>query len=193
MNDVISSAALGGFAVGGTLQAGTLRLGQTLRLPAGEVITVKALHSRNQPTTQVTAGDHVEVGLAGVPDVHGIEVGTVLSDPASPARLVSKVEVTLRTLQPPAPLTKGQPFEMYCHAAAVCVTLRKIVCALDKQGRRAAGRPRALLPGSGAVVKLALERPICVERHVDCRPLGKFVLREGGRTLAVGVITALLR
>ncbi|KAL1498509.1 hypothetical protein AB1Y20_013832 [Prymnesium parvum] len=191
VNDVSSSA--GGLVVVGTLQSGTLRQGQKMLLPGHEVVTLKTLHSRNQPALQATAGDHVELGLHGVPDAHAIDVGSVLSAPNSPARLVRCIEVTLRTFQPPAPLTKGQPFEMYCHTSAVCATLRKIVCSVDKFGQRTESRPRSLLGGTAAVVQLDLERSICVELHNDCRQLGRLVLREAGRTLAAGVVTAIIR
>eukprot|EP00966_Prymnesium_polylepis_P291970 6742956-Prymnesium_polylepis.1 len=96
----------------------------------------------------------------------------------------------LRTLQPPAPLTKGQPFELHCHASCVPVTLRKIVAGIDKAGVRTERKPRALLPGSGAVVQLELERPVAIEKAEDVRQMGRVVLREAGATLAAGVVTA---
>jgi elongation factor 1 alpha-like protein len=38
------------------------------------------------------------------------------------------------------------------------------------------------------VVELVPERPLVAERYADCRALGRLALREGGRTLAVGVV-----
>ena len=34
------------------------------------------------------------------------------------------------------------------------------------------------------------ERPVCLERYSDLRALGRVALRDGGRTVAVGVVTA---
>jgi translation elongation factor EF-1alpha len=42
------------------------------------------------------------------------------------------------------------------------------------------------------VVILELEHEIPVETHADCRALGRIVLRAGGESVAVGVITQLL-
>jgi len=53
-------------------------------------------------------------------------------------------------------------------------------------------RPRVLLPGGAAVVQLQLSRAVCVELYAACRPMGRVVLREGGKTLAAGTITAVL-
>ena len=69
VNDVYRSLMLGPATVSGTLQAGTLSVGQPLMLlPGGGTHTVKALASRGEAAAAVTAGDHVELSLAPPPD-----------------------------------------------------------------------------------------------------------------------------
>jgi elongation factor 1 alpha-like protein len=55
-----------------------------------------------------------------------------------------------------------------------------------------AQRPRFLTGGVTAAVDITLNDRICMENFVDCRPLGRFVLRKSGETIAVGVIDAVL-
>eukprot|EP00964_Phaeocystis_antarctica_P003468 scaffold1873_cov74-Phaeocystis_antarctica.AAC.2 len=38
-------------------------------------------------------------------------------------------------------------------------------------------------------VLIEFERPVCVQLHAECKPMGRLVLREAGATLAAGVIT----
>ena len=57
---------------------------------------------------------------------------------------------------------------------------------------RAAARPRFLVAQSAAVVQLRFESPICLQPHAVCRGLGRLVLREAGRTLAAGIVTAIV-
>ena len=64
--------------------------------------------------------------------------------------------------------------------------------AEDAEGQRLATRPRFLLPNTSAAIALALERPTCLELHEECKQMGRIVLREGGRTVAVGVITGVV-
>ena len=45
--------------------------------------------------------------------------------------------------------------------------------------------------GAVAVVQLAVEKPICVELFSDVPQLGRFTLRDEGRTIAVGKIVKL--
>ena len=90
-------------------------------------------------------------------------------------------------------LCRGAPCELFCHASSTPAALSQLVCSLDRQGGRRAGpRPRALSPGDTALVQLTLERAICLELYRDCRSMGRVVLRDGGKTLAAGVVTAIL-
>lgn len=51
---------------------------------------------------------------------------------------------------------------------------------------------RMLLSGQHAIVDVALERPVPMERAKDVADLGRIVLRDGGRTLAVGEVIEIL-
>ena len=191
VHDTFQGSHLGPVAVSGTLQAGTLRAGQKLLLlPGCELLTAKALLSRGVPVGEATAGDHVEVGLAGCAADTSIAQGSVLCDPQRAAPLATRVEVQLRVFDVAVPLTKGQPFELYLHTASCSCVLRKVLAGLDRLGKPTAAKPRCLVSQSAALVVLELERPLCVQRHADCKPMGRLVLREAGKTLAMGIITA---
>ena len=45
--------------------------------------------------------------------------------------------------------------------------------------------------GAVAIVQLAVEKPICVELFSDVPQLGRFTLRDEGRTIAIGKIIKL--
>jgi hypothetical protein len=67
--------------------------------------------------------------------------------------------VTLRTLSPAVPLTRGQPFELFLHSSSCAATLHKIVAAVGRAGERLEGpKPRTLPAGSAAVVQLQVRR-----------------------------------
>lgn len=55
-----------------------------------------------------------------------------------------------------------------------------------------AERPRILTSGSTAEVKVVTKRGLCVETFKEARALGRFVLRRGTQTVAMGVIDTLL-
>lgn len=61
-----------------------------------------------------------------------------------------------------------------------------------KTGEVTKARPRALIKGQTAVVVVTPVRAMCLEQYSDYKALGRIALREGGRTLAVGIVTAIL-
>ena len=81
---------------------------------------------------------------------------------------------------------------MHVHAAHEAGHVSRLIALLDaKTGEVRRARPRALARGATALVEVELARPLCLETYADCRPLGRVALRDGGHTLAVGVVTAL--
>jgi elongation factor 1 alpha-like protein len=42
------------------------------------------------------------------------------------------------------------------------------------------------------MIEVTCPRGMCLEEYSDLKPLGRVALRDGGRTLAVGVVTRLL-
>lgn len=57
---------------------------------------------------------------------------------------------------------------------------------------RPQARPRCLTRGQSALVEVTSSRGLVLEEYAHYRALGRVALREGGRTLAVGVVTQLL-
>lgn len=48
---------------------------------------------------------------------------------------------------------------------------------------------RCLTKNTTANIELELSRPVCLELYQDCRDLGRFMLRYGGKTIAAGIVT----
>ena len=53
-------------------------------------------------------------------------------------------------------------------------------------------RRRCLTKGQTAMVEVTAARALCLEEYGDLKALGRIALRDGGRTVAVGVVTKLL-
>lgn len=54
-----------------------------------------------------------------------------------------------------------------------------------------------LLPGTEgcpfvAMLQIVPDEPVCIERYTDFRAFGRIALREGGKTIAVGIVTRIL-
>ena len=181
----------------GTLQAGTIQIGQKLLLlPARESVLVKSLASRGvalDAAASATAGDHVEVGVA-IDDTVPVTAGMVLCDPARPVPRARRIEIQLRVISPRV-MMRGMPLEAYVHSASSAAMLRRFVAPVSKAGEVLTDKkpPRVLRQHEAAIVELDLEREIVLEREADCRHLGRVVLRSEGQTVAAGLVRAILK
>ena len=82
---------------------------------------------------------------------------------------------------------------LHSHSAAEEASVSRLVSLLSpKTGEVVRERPRVLTKGQNAIVQLRLQAKLCVELYKDCRPFGRVVLRSGGQTVAVGIVTALM-
>lgn len=48
---------------------------------------------------------------------------------------------------------------------------------------------RYLSKNCSAVIQVEVARPVCLECYQDCKELGRITLREGGNTIAAGLVT----
>ena len=78
------------------------------------------------------------------------------------------------------------------HAATEAAQISRLISVLNpKTGEVLKARPRALTKGQTAVLEVTLNRQLCLELYTGYRALGRIAIRDGGRTIAVGVVTGL--
>ncbi|MCB4366172.1 selenocysteine-specific translation elongation factor [Hydrogenophaga taeniospiralis] len=158
-----------GTVVTGTVHAGSVRVGDELRLvPGAATARVRSLHAQNRAVQQAHAGERCAVALVGI-DKAAIERGQWLAAPAV-ALATERVDVALTLWHSETkPLRSGTPVHVHLGSASVLGT----VAVLD---------PPVLEPGQSGRVQLVLRKPVGAW-HGD-----RVVLRDASasRTLAGG-------
>ena len=82
---------------------------------------------------------------------------------------------------------------IHVHAAAEAAQISRLVSVLNpKSGEVMKARPRALTKGQTAVLEATTNRPVCLELYTNFRALGRIAIRDGGKTIAVGVVIDLV-
>lgn len=183
----------GGVGVGGKLEGGAVRVGTKVALvPSGEVATVKAIEVDGQLAALARAGDTADLTLQGL-DPANLFIGAVLCHPAFPVPLVAKFEARLVVLDVAVPILKGQNVTIHAHTAREAGHVSALLSVLDaKTGEVVKRNPRCLVKGQTAIVQVTPARAMCLEEYADYRALGRVALRDGGRTVAVGVVSSIL-
>lgn len=153
--------------------------------------THRSLEVDGKPASLARAGDSADVTLAGI-DTSAVGAGSVLCHPDFPVPLVDKFEARVVVLEVQIPVLKGQQVTIHAHTARESGHVSALVSLLNsKTGEVQRARPRCLLKGQSGVVEVTPARPLCLEEYAAYRALGRVALRDGGRTIAVGIISGL--
>ncbi|KAM3389511.1 hypothetical protein ACQJBY_011574 [Aegilops geniculata] len=191
--DVIKSQSTGQLAAFGKLETGAIRNGsKVLVLPCEEVATVKTIERDSSSCSIARAGDNIAVILQGI-DGSRIIPGGILCHPGFPVPVANYLELKIRVLDIAIPILIGYQVEFHIHHVKEAARVTKIVALLDKTGKPSKTAPRFLKSKQNAVVQVTLDQAVCVEEFSKCRALGRAFLRSSGSTIAVGIVTKIMR
>ena len=162
-------------------------------IPGYELCTAKALEVHDKNTTYASAGDNVSLGLQGI-DSTNIGIGHFCCDPQKPIPFTNRFMAKIITFKLRYPLIQGATVTMQYQNVTVEAVLIRLQEVLDKTTGSVEGkRPRSVGDSTAALVAIRTEQPICVETFSVNKGLGRFTLRDGGQTVATGVISKLLQ
>lgn len=189
-----------GVVARGRVVQGFLGVGErVVVLPIGDVTTVYKLDHLQPPAGSVErlaiaqAGDTVDLVLSGI-DLMRLSVGNILANPNALPPICKKFTAKILVMDPlNVPIIRGAQVLFHMHSLDIPAVLTKLIVTTKKDGTTKKERPRVLTSGASAVVELTLSTGICMEPFSECRALGRFVLRRGGDTIAVGVIDELVQ
>ncbi|KAI0638026.1 eukaryotic polypeptide chain release factor 3 [Trametes polyzona] len=183
-----------GTIVVGKIESGHMRKGDTLLLmPNKNIVEVAAIYNEMEDEIQTAmCGDNVRIRLRGVDD-EDISPGFVLTSPTNPIHAVRQFEAQLAILDHKNIICAGYSAVMHCHTLAEEVTLSALLHYFDKAtGRKSKRPPQFAKRGQKIVALIETAEPVCVERFVDYPQLGRFTLRDEGKTIAIGKVTKLI-
>ncbi|KAM6495914.1 eukaryotic polypeptide chain release factor 3 [Amanita muscaria] len=183
----------------GTIIVGKIESGHLLKndplilMPNKNEVEVLAIYNElDDEVPKALCGDNVRLRVRGVED-EDVTPGFVLTSPLKPVHAVRYFEAQLAILEHKNIICAGYSAMLHVHALAEEVTLTALLHYFDKAtGRKSKRPPQFAKKGQKIVALIEATAPICVERFTDYPQLGRFTLRDEGRTVAIGKITRLI-
>ncbi|KAJ6599095.1 P-loop containing nucleoside triphosphate hydrolase protein [Mycena vulgaris] len=183
-----------GTIIVGKVESGHMRKGDSLILmPNKDAVEVAAIYNEmEEEVNQALCGDNVRIRLRGVED-EDISPGFMLTSPQKPIHAVRQFQAELAILEHKSIICAGYSAVMHIHTLSEEVTLPALLHYFDKAtGRKSRKPPQFAKRGQKIVALIETAAPVCVERFADYPQLGRFTLRDEGRTIAIGKITKLI-
>jgi peptide chain release factor subunit 3 len=98
---------------------------------------------------------------------------------------LSKLKPIHPTPSPPTPRSI-----LHIHTAVEECEVVKLVSAIDMKTKEQK-KVKYVKSGAMCVCRITLEKPLCMELFGDLPSMGRFTLRDEGRTIAIGKVTKL--
>merc|ERR1719223_1277494 len=118
-----------------------------------------------------------------------------MSDVASPVRVVSKFKAQVHLIELPEErpvLTAGYKAVLHAHVASEECEVLKLYESMSMTDRKKKEKnPTFVRENSVVTCSIQLARPTSVDIFTGVQQLGRFTLRDEGRTIAIGKITEL--
>jgi elongation factor 1 alpha-like protein len=140
------------------------------------------------------AGDSVELSLANI-DSARLMTGCVICHPHPSLRpkVERRFEARISVMERLAvPIIRGSQVLLHMQSIDVPAVLNKLISSEKRGDGKPRQNPRVLTGGLTATVEITLSERLVIEESNECKALGRFVLRRGGDTIAVGLIDKVL-
>lgn len=159
-----------------------------LLMPNRKVVEVLQLWSDEDEVQQVKSGENVKVKLKGLEEEE-VSPGFVLCEVERPCKVAKVFDAQVVILEHKSIICPGYSCVLHIHAAIEECSVRQIICLIDrKTGEKGQMRPRFVKQDQVAVMRLETAGVVCVEPFKLFPQMGRFTLRDEGRTIAIGKV-----
>lgn len=181
-----------GTMVMGKLESGIIQTNDKLVIMPNRVdVTVDSLQLEGSTAQAAEPGDVVRLRLKGVEE-EDVRVGFVLCSPRDLVSYTCTFIAKLMILEHRSIICAGYSAVIHIHAAVEEFTVTRLLAELDKKtGKAKQKNPKFVKPGMRCLAKLRTMMPICVEPYDVFPQLGRFMIRDEGKTVAVGTVMRL--
>ncbi|CAE7179497.1 unnamed protein product [Rhizoctonia solani] len=182
-----------GTIVVGKLESGRIHKNDTLLLmPNRTNVEVGAIYNELEEEINFAySGDNVRLRIRGVDD-EDITPGFVLTSPSRPVHAVTQFEAELVILEHKNIICAGYSAVMHVHTLAEEVNLAALLHYFDKKTNRKSKKPPQFAKKGQKIIALVeTTAAVCVEPFKLYPQLGRFTLRDEGKTIAIGKVVKL--
>jgi len=182
-----------GTIVMGKIEAGCVEKGQSIQMmPNRALVEVTQIWADEEEASRAEAGDNVKLKLKNIEE-EDVCPGFVLCDYRDPCKVGKVFIAQVRILEYKSIICSGFKAIMHINAAAEEVEIKALVSTIDpKTGEKMEKgkvRPRFIKQGMIANVQFEVSAGvICIEAFKDFPQMGRFTLRDEGKTIAMGKV-----
>ena len=178
-----------GTVVVGRVETGVLKVGdRVVVMPPAKVGDVRSIETHHMKLEQAQPGDNIGINVRGI-EKEDVKRGDVMGHLANPPTVAEEIVARVAVLWHPTAIGPGYTPVLHVHTATIPAQIIEIIARLDpRTGQTVEQKPQFIKQGDVAVVRLKPLKDVVVEKYSDFPGLGRFALRDMGRTIAAGQV-----
>ncbi len=176
----------------GRVETGILKKGDKIViLPTGFEGEIRSIEMHHEEIPQAIPGDNVGFSIRGI-SLEDAGRGDCLGHPDNPPTVINpngKWTGQIIVIWHPTALAQGYCPVVHAHTAQVAAKFSALLKKLDqKTGAVIEDSPKFLKKNEAAIVELTPIKKMCLEKYEEFPEMGRFAVRDMGRTVAVGIV-----
>ncbi|KAM4818082.1 eukaryotic peptide chain release factor GTP-binding subunit ERF3B [Thomomys bottae] len=182
-----------GIVVLGKLESGSIFKGQQLvMMPNKHNVEVLGILSDDAETDFVAPGENLKIRLKGIEEEE-ILPGFILCDPGNLCHSGRTFDVQIVIIEHKSIICPGYNAVLHIHTCIEEVEITALISLVDKKsGEKSKTRPRFVKQDQVCIARLRTAGTICLETFKDFPQMGRFTLRDEGKTIAIGKVLKLI-
>lgn len=182
-----------GTVVLGKLESGSICKGQQLvMMPNKHNVEVLGILSDDVETDSVAPGENLKIRLKGIEEEE-ILPGFILCDLNNLCHSGRTFDAQIVIIEHKSIICPGYNAVLHIHTCIEEVEITALICLVDKKsGEKSKTRPRFVKQDQVCIARLRTAGTICLETFKDFPQMGRFTLRDEGKTIAIGKVLKLV-
>lgn len=182
-----------GTVVLGKLESGSICKGQQLvMMPNKHTVEVLGILSDDVETEEVLPGENLKIRLKGIEEEE-ILPGFILCDLVNLCHSGRTFDAQIVIIEHKSIICPGYNAVLHIHTCIEEVQIAALICLVDKKtGEKSKTRPRFVKQDQVCIARLRTAGTICLETFKDFPQMGRFTLRDEGKTIAIGKVLKLV-
>jgi len=176
----------------GRVETGVLKKNDKIVImPTGFQGEIRSIEMHHEEIDEAEPGDNIGFSIRGI-SMEDVGRGDVMGHPNDvPTVITTKGNWTgqIIVIWHPTVIAQGYTPVVHAHTAQVAAKFVELIKKLDqKTGAVIEDNPKFLKKNEAAIVKLQPIKKLCIEKYEDFPELGRFAVRDMGRTACVGIV-----
>uniref|UniRef100_A0A673WFY9 G1 to S phase transition 1 n=1 Tax=Salmo trutta TaxID=8032 RepID=A0A673WFY9_SALTR len=182
-----------GTVILGKLESGFIAKAQQLvMMPNRHTVEVLSLLSDEVETDEAVPGENLKLRLKGIEEEE-ILPGFILCNAENLCHSGRTFDAQIVIIEHKSIICPGYNAVLHIHTCIEEVQITALICLVDKKtGEKSKTRPRFVKQDQVCIARLRCAGTICLETFKDFPQMGRFTLRDEGKTIAIGKVLKLV-